>query len=117
MAHFAQINQNNVVVQVIVAEQDFIDSGAMGNPKHWIQTSYNTREGSHPENRPLRKNFAGLGYVYDPIRDAFISPKPVESWILDENTCVWIPPIPYPTDGDIYFWSENIQNWTKPSDE
>lgn len=90
MAHFAEIDQNNIVQRVIVAEQDFIDSGAVGDPANWIQTSYNTFGGTHPEGRPLRMNYAGIGYTYDPVRDAFIPPKPGEGWILDESTCRWI---------------------------
>ena len=90
MSHFAQINQRNIVVQVIVAEQNFIDSGAMGDPSTWIQTSYNTRAGIHIlGGTPLRKNFAGIGYTYDEQKDAFIPPKPYESWILNEETCLW----------------------------
>lgn len=98
MSHFAQIDDNNVVINVIVAEQDFIDSGAVGDPSRWIQTSYNTHGGQHPEGRPLRKNYAGIGYTYDPSRDAFIPPQPYPSWILDEKTCWWQPPVPVPDD-------------------
>jgi hypothetical protein len=116
MSHFAQIDKSNIVVQVIVAEQEFIDSGVVGDPKHWIQTSYNTREGVHPENRPLRKNFAGVGYMYDPIRDAFIPPKPFNSWVLDEDKCRWVPPITHPNDG-VYFWDEETLSWTPMNDE
>ena len=86
MTHFAQI-QDTVVVQVIVAEQDVIDSGMFGTG--WIQTSYNTYGGVHPEGRPLRKNFAGVGYTYDAQRDAFIPPKPVVACTLNEATCLW----------------------------
>lgn len=111
MSHFAQIDENNIVVQVIVAEQDFINSGIVGDPSKWIQTSYNTRAGKHPEGRPLRKNYAGIGYFYDAERDAFIPPKPFESWILNEFTCLWNPPIPLPNDEKIYVWSEEQMNW------
>lgn len=111
MSHFAQIDENNIVLQVIVAEQDFIDSGVVGDPSRWIQTSYNTYAGQHPEGRPLRKNYAGIGYSYDPTRDAFIPPKPFNSWILNEETCLWEPPIPSPTDNNLYMWDENLQNW------
>ena len=87
MAHFAKV-ENGIVTQVIVAEQDVIDSGLFGDG--WVQTSYNTRAGEHPEGRPLRKNFAGIGYIYDPILDAFIPPRPAGSgWILNEDTCLW----------------------------
>jgi hypothetical protein len=89
MSHFAKI-ENGIVTQVIVAEQDVIDSGLFGTG--WIQTSYNTYGGQHPEGRPLRKNFAGVGYTYDVGRDAFIPPQPAVDWVLDENTCCWIAP-------------------------
>ena len=93
MSHFAQV-ENGIVTHVIVAEQDFIDSGAVGDPATWIQTSYNTYAGQHPEGRPLRKNYAGIGYTYDSVRDAFIAPKPADTdtatYILDEVTCTWV---------------------------
>lgn len=89
MAHFAQIDENNVVIQVIVAEREFIDTGAVGDPSTWIQTSYNTYGNQHPEGRPLRKNYAGTGYTYDPVRDAFIPPQPSPEHILNEETCLW----------------------------
>lgn len=117
MSHFAQIDENNIVVQVIVAEQDFIDSGAVGDPRRWIQTSYNTLEGKHlAGGTPLRKNYAGIGYKYDAERDAFIPPHPrpeYESWKIDEERCVWVPPVPYPTDGEFYIWEEALQEWKK----
>ena len=108
MSHFAKV-ENGIVTQVIVAEQDVIDSGLFGTG--WIQTSYNTIGGYHPENRPLRKNYAGIGYTYDSIRDAFIAPQPYASWILDETTCLWDSPIPYPTDGKNYSWNEEQLSW------
>jgi hypothetical protein len=112
MAHFAQIDENNIVVNVIVAEQDVIDSGIVGDPTKWIQTSYNTHGGVHTlGGTPLRKNYAGIGMTYDPSRDAFISPKPFNSWILDENRCVWEPPIPRPDDKKIYIWDEETVSW------
>jgi hypothetical protein len=111
MSHFAQINENNIVIQVIVAEQDFINSGIVGDPSTWIQTSYNTIAGQHPERKPLRKNYAGIGYAYDPIKDAFIPPKPYESWILNEETCLWESAIPYPNDGKKYKWNEELLKW------
>lgn len=86
MSHFAKV-ENGVVTQVIVAEQDVIDSGLFGTD--WIQTSYNTYGGQHPEGRPLRKNYAGIGYTYDSTRDAFIPPKPDGNWTLNETTCQW----------------------------
>jgi hypothetical protein len=110
MSHFAKV-ENGIVTQVIVAEQSFIDKGVVGDPKSWIQTSYNTHAGRHPQGRPLRKNYAGIGYSYDPVRDAFIPPKPYESWLLDEETCLWIPPMPMPTDGKDYTWDEATASW------
>lgn len=107
MAHFAKV-ENNIVTQVIVAEQDVIDSGLFGTG--WIQTSYNTHGGQHPENRPLRKNFAGVGYTYDVTRDAFIPPKPFASWLLNEDTCLWEAPVTMPSD-KMYIWNEETLSW------
>jgi hypothetical protein len=89
MSHFARV-ENGVVTAVIVAEQDFIDT--LPDPSSWVQTSYNTHGGQHPNGTPLRKNYAGIGYTYDAVRDAFIPPKPDPTWILDEATCLWGPP-------------------------
>lgn len=110
MSHFAKV-ENGLVTQVIVAEQSFIDSGAVGDPSMWVQTSYNTRGNQHPDGRPLRKNYAGIGYTYDSLRDAFIPPKPYDSWLLNDTTCLWEPPIPLPDDGKIYAWDEEEQKW------
>jgi len=92
MSHFAQIDNNNTVTQVLVIEQDVIDTGAFGPKESWIQTSYNTRGGIHTlGGTPLRKNYAGIGYTYDSTRDAFIPPMPLDgSYILDEDTCLWV---------------------------
>jgi hypothetical protein len=108
MSHFAQV-ENGIVTQVIVAEQDVIDSGLFGTG--WVQTSYNTHGGQHPEGRPLRKNYAGVGYTYDDQRDAFIPPKPFASWVLNEDTCLWNAPVAMPTDGKIYTWDEESVAW------
>jgi len=108
MSHFAKV-ENGIVTQVIVAEQDVIDSGAFGDG--WVQTSYNTHGGQHPEGRPLRKNYAGIGFTYDITRDAFIPPPPFASWTLDENTCLWNPPVAYPDDGNRYTWDEATTSW------
>jgi len=108
MAHFAKVS-NGIVTQVIVAEQDFIDTGALGNG--WIQTSYNTHGGVHANGgTPLRKNYAGVGFTYDEGRNAFIPPQPYASWTLNEDTCLWNAPIPMPTDGD-YTWDESTTSW------
>ena len=93
MAHFALVNARGIVEQVIVAEQDVIDSGLFGSPSSWVQTSYNTHGGQHPEGRPLRKNYAGIGFTYDIIRDAFIPPKPADNATLNEDTCLWEVPV------------------------
>ena len=108
MSHFAKV-EDGVVTQVIVAEQDVIDSGLFGTG--WVQTSYNTHGGQHPEGRPLRKNYAGIGYTYDAVRDAFIPPKSFASWTLNEDTCLWEAPTPYPNDGKLYSWNEEQLNW------
>jgi len=109
MAHFAEV-KNGFVTQVIVAEQDFIDT--LTNPTEWVQTSYNTHGGKHPENRPLRKNYAGIGFKYDKELDAFIPPQPYPSWKLNTDTCLWESPIPYPQDDKQYIWNEAEQEWT-----
>ena len=114
MTHFAKI-ENDIVMRVIVAEQDFIDT----MDGQWVQTSYNTRGGIHyapNSNDPdggaaLRKNYAGIGYAYDENRDAFIAPKPYPSWLLDEPTCTWEAPVPHPNDGRMYTWNEQTQAW------
>ena len=117
MSHFAKV-ENGIVTQVIVAEPEFIATGALGDPANWIQTSYNTRGGVHygqdgepDEGVPLRKNYAGIGFLYDPIRDAFIPPKPFASWVLDEAPCRWEAPVPMPQDGKMYQWAEATTSW------
>ena len=119
MSYFAELDSENIVIRVIAADQDFIDSGKVGDPNNWVQTSYNTRGGVHyapNSNTPdggvaLRKNYAGVGYTYDETRDAFIFPKPYPSWILDEDTCNWDAPTPMPDDGKIYYWDEDTTSW------
>jgi len=110
MSHFAKV-ENGIVTQVIVAEQDVIDSGMFGTG--WVQTSYNTYAGQHPEGRPLRKNYAGIGFTYDSGRDAFIPPKPYASWLLNETTCQWDAPAPMPTDDKRYTWDEPTTSWVE----
>ena len=112
MGHFAKVN-NGVVEQVIVAEQEFFDTYVDSSPGTWLQTSYNTSGGKHPEGRPLRKNHAGIGYTYDPARDAFIPPQPYASWTLDEETCLWQSPVAMPTDGKAYVWDEETLQWAE----
>jgi hypothetical protein len=114
MAHFAKLDDNNIVVDVQVAEQDFIDT-LQGR---WIQTSYNTHGGLHYNNKTkkvdgvgFRYNYAGIGYLYDETKDAFIPPQPYLSWTLSTETCLWEPPVAYPNDGDTYFWNEETLSW------
>ena len=119
MAHFAQLDDNNVVLQVIVVhnndckDENGNESEAvgaafckslLGDATRWKQTSYNGN---------MRKNYAGIGYQYDPIRDAFIPPKPFASWVLDETTCRWEAPVPYPQDGKRYQWDEATTSWVE----
>ena len=118
MAHFAHIDSSGTVTHVVVADADFIASGALGDPQFWVQTSYNTRGGVHygadgaPDGgTPLRKNYAGAGFTYDVARDAFIPPRTYPSWTLDEGSCLWVPPIPYPEDGRMYQWNEPSRTW------
>ena len=121
MSHFAKV-VDGIVTNVIVAEQEFIDTYEDGISGEWIQTSYNTRGGKHyaPNSYDedggvaLRKNYAGLGYTYDKTRDAFIPPQPYNSWLLNEDTCQWDAPVPYPSDGKVYNWDEDILNWVRP---
>ena len=120
MAHYAHVT-NGIVDQVIVAEQDFIDSGSVGPASDWIKTSYNTRGNVHYEpdsntpsadqSKALRGNFAGIGYTYDADKDVFIAPQPFASWVLNNTTCLWESPTPMPTDGKPYVWNEATTSW------
>jgi len=111
MSHFAKV-ENGTVTQVIVVEQDVLDTGLFGNPSLWVQTSYNTLGGLHVlGGTPLRKNYAGVGYTYDSERDAFIPPKIYNSWELNEETCLWEAPTTMPSDGKIYRWNEETVSW------
>ena len=106
MAHFAEIDENNIVIRVLVTDNNALKEGYdwlienLGGT--WIQTSYNAT---------IRKNFAGIGFTYNQELDAFIPPKPFNSWLLDEETCRWNAPTPYPTDGFTYFWNESELAW------
>jgi len=109
MAHFAKV-ENNIVTQVIVADQDVIDS--FPDKELYIKTNYHTRGGVNVLGyEPLRKNFAGIGYSYNENLDAFIPPKPYNSWVLDEETCLWEAPIAMPQDENHYAWNEDNQSW------
>ncbi len=117
MAHYAKVN-NGIVEKVIVAEADFFDIFIDASPGEWIQTSYNTHGGIHSNGEtPLRKNYAGIGYTYDSTRDAFIPPKPYSSWVLNEDTCQYDSPVPYPTDDKRYEWDEETTNWIEVTGE
>ena len=112
MSHFAQIDGNNIVTQVLVIEQDVVNTGLFGEPSSFVQTSYNTHGGVHTlGGTPLRKNYAGIGYTYDSGRDAFIPPKPYASWVLNEDTCLWGSPVAMPTDNKMYRWDEPTTAW------
>ena len=113
MAHFAKVVDGKVT-QVIVAEPEFFNTFVDSSPGEWIQTSYNTRGGVHTlGGTPLRKNYAGIGFSYDRVKDAFIPPQPYASWTLNDTTCLWDPPVAYPDDGKIYKWDEQTTNWVE----
>ena len=116
MEHWAELDENNIVTRVLVGSNEDPDEGYqwlidnLGGT--WVKTSYNTQGGVHSlGGTPLRKNYAGIGYSYDADRDAFIPPKPFNSWLLNEDTCLWDAPTPYPTDGKMYRWVEEDLNW------
>ena len=122
MAHFAKVNQG-IVTEVLVADQEFIDSYVDNTPGKWIQTSYNTYGGVHynrntnpitpseDQSKALRKNYGGVGMLYDEIKDAFYQPQPYPSWTLNETTCIWEAPVAYPSDGKNYDWDESSKSW------
>lgn len=122
MAHYAKV-VDGLVTNVIVAEPEFFETFIDDSPGEWVQTSYNTRGGVHydPETgepsadqtKALRKNYAGIGGTYDESLDAFIAPKPHESWVLDEDTCLWEPPVEKPEGS--YIWDEETQSWEETS--
>lgn len=121
MAHFAKV-VDGIVTKVIVAEPEYFDTFIDDSPGEWVQTSYNTRGGVHydpttgqpsaDQTKALRKNYAGAGYAYDKVKDCFVPPKPYPSWSLNEDTCLWVPPVPYPGNADSFFtWNEETQQW------
>ena len=131
MAHYAFLDKNSKVVEVIVGKDEnegihdwSVYYGSKRGMK-CIRTSYNTRGGIHytdgvpseDQSKALRFNYAGIGYTYDEVRDAFIPPKPFESWILNENTCLWEAPVEYPSDGEMYRWDEEAGDWILISQE
>ena len=118
MAHYAILNENNIVTQVIVGKNE--DETYNGQAVNWEEyyggkrTSYNTHGNVHSSGgTPFRKNYAGVGYTYDLEKDAFIPPKPYNSWILNEATCLWDSPIPFPNDGKRYTWNEETVSWVE----
>jgi hypothetical protein len=117
VAHFAKLDENNIVTFVTVGRQE--DDGKEADlcartGDVYKQTSYNTHGGVHAlGGTPLRKNYAGIGYTYDPVRDAFIPPKPYASWVLNEGTCLWDAPVAYPDDGKRYSWDEATTSWVE----
>ncbi len=117
MAHYAKVS-DGLVTQVIVAEAEFFDTFVDSSPGEWIQTSYNTSGGVHSDGGvALRKNYAGVGFTYDSVRDAFIPPQPYNSWTLNEDTCLWDSPVPYPTDDLMYSWDEDTTSWVEITGE
>lgn len=121
MAHWAQIDDNNIVIQTLVGDNNAEDEGyswfIQNFGGRWIKTSYNTIGGVHQLGGiPLRKNYAWVGYKYDEQRDAFIPPQPYPSWTLNEETCLWEPPIEKPDQEFHYFWDEENQEWLLPLD-
>lgn len=118
MAHYAFLDESNIVVEVIVgpddAGTDWEAHYAAFRGQQCKQTSYNTHGGVHKlGGTPLRKNYAGIGYTYDPQRDAFIAPKPFQSWVLNETTCLWEAPVPMPNDNKRYSWDEAAGSWVQ----
>jgi hypothetical protein len=116
MAHYAKVN-NGIVEQVIVAEADFFDTFVDSSPGTWLQTSYNTHANQHPEGRPLRGNYAGIGYTYNATNDVFYEPQPYPSWTLNETTWTWDAPVPMPTDDKMYTWDEPTTNWIEVTND
>ena len=120
MAHYAFLNQNNIVTEVIVGKDE--GEGGIDWEQHYGEfrgqtckrTSYNTYGGVHANGgTPLRKNYAGIGYTYDATRDAFIAPKPFASWLLNETSCIWESPTPMPIDDKRYSWNEEQLAWVE----
>ena len=129
MAHYVKV-VDGTVVNGIVAEPEFFDTFVDSSPGEWIKTSYNMRGGvyydpatgePHADQAGMiaadegrqRKNYAGIGYTYDRTRNAFIPPQPFASWTLNEDSCLWEPPVAYPTDGKVYRWDEDTTNWVE----
>jgi hypothetical protein len=112
MSHFAKVLDGKVT-QVIVAEPEFFETFVDSSPGSWIQTSYNTHGNKHPNNKPLRGNYAGVGFTYDATNDVFYAPQPYASWTLNQSTWLWEAPTPMPTDGKPYSWDEATTSWVE----
>ena len=122
MAHYAYLDLNNIVTMIIVGKNEEDPPGNWEEYYGAKRTSYNTIGGVHynsetglpsgDQSKAFRKNYAGIGYSYDPVKDAFIPPKPYESWILNEQSCLWEAPVSYPKDGKMYEWNEEDQEWS-----
>lgn len=125
MAHYAFLDENLTVTLVIVGKNEDEDGIDWEQFYGAVRTSYNTAGGVYydpitqepalDQSKAFRKNYAGIGYTYDPVRDAFLPPKPFNSWLLDESSCTWQPPVPMPADGEIYQWNEDLQTWEMAS--
>jgi hypothetical protein len=121
MAHYAFLDENNTVTLVIVGKNEDEDGIDWEQFYGAVRTSYNTAGGVYydpdtqqpalDQSKAFRKNYAGIGYTFDPVRDAFLTPKPFNSWILDESSCTWQPPVPMPADGENYQWNEDLLTW------
>jgi hypothetical protein len=121
MAHYAFLDENNIVTEVIVGKEEgnfnWEQQYGMFRGQLCKRTSFNTMGGVHKlGGTPFRKNYAGIGYTYDETRDAFIAPKPFNSWVLNEDTCLWESPIPYPQDNNKYKWNEQTKSWDLTED-
>ena len=112
MSHFAKV-LNGKVIQVIVAEKEFFDTFIDSSPGTWLQTSYNTYKNQHPEGKPLRGNYAGIGNIYDATNDVFYAPQPYPSWTLNNTTWTWEAPVAMPTDDKRYNWNEDTKTWSE----
>ena len=116
MAHFAKLENNLVTQVIVVSNQDILDENGQESEQKGIEFCSNLLGGTWKQtsyNGNMRKNYAGIGYTYNESRDAFIAPKPYNSWVLDEATCQWKAPVDYPTDGKFYEWNEETTNWNE----
>ena len=123
MAHWAEIDSDNIVTRVLVVADDVEDgqtflAETLGLGGTWKKTSYNTHGGVHSNGgNPYRKNYAGIGFTFDAVKDAFIPPKPFASWTLDAETCLWEAPVAMPTDGNVYVWDEATTSWKEVTND